>query len=126
MDLIPESNGASETAGQQFVRMIRPTGAAMFIIVAVLVTLICLTNGRDPIPGYEAPETTEYYAEHPEALAAELEENVFPALPDYDLSASVADDGRVVVTVDSEHYAKARGAILQYFNVKLFTFVEAE
>ena len=122
MDLRPESNRPAETAGQQFVKSIRPLGAALFILVAILVTAICLTSGRDPIPGYKAPQSTEYYAENPEALAAELRENVFPALPEYKMTAEVTEDGSVLVTVDSEHYVKARAALLQYFDVSLITF----
>ena len=124
MDPLPESNRPAETAGQQFVKSIRPVGAALFLLVAVLVTVICLTSGRDPIPGYAPPETTEYYAAHPEALVRELEENVFPALPDYEMSAEAADGG-ALVTVDSEHYVAARAALLQYFSVSLLTFEEA-
>ena len=125
MEIRPESNRPTETAGQQFVKSIRPLGAALFLIVAVLVTMICLTSGRDPIPGYKAPETTEYYAENPEALVRELEEHVFPALPDYTMTAEAAEHG-AVVTIDSEHYVKGRAALLQYFSVSLLTIVEAD
>ena len=125
MSILPESNQPSETAGQQFVKSIRPLGMALFLIVAVLVTVLCLTSGADPIPGYKAPETTEYYAAHPDALARELETNVFPALPDYDMTAEAQEES-VLVTIDSEHYVKGRAAILQYFSVKLFTFIEEE
>lgn len=117
----PGSDIPTETAGQQFVKAIRPLGAALFLIAAVLVTMICLTSGRDPIPGYSPPETTQFYTEHPEILAAELEENVFPFLPDYQLSASVSETS-VIVFVDSDSYVKARAAILQYFDVSLITF----
>ena len=125
MSILPESNQPSETAGQQFVKSIRPLGMALFLIVAVLVTVLCLTSGSDPIPGYKAPESTEYYAAHPDALVSELEENVFPRLPEYDMTAEAQADG-VFVTIDSEHYVRGRAAILQYFSVKLFTFIEAE
>lgn len=125
MDIRPEPNRPHETAGQQFVKSIRPIGAALFIIVAILVTAICLTSGRDPIPGYKAPETTAYYAANPEALVQELEENVFPALPDYDMTASATETG-ALVTIDSAHFVKGRAAILQYFSVSLFTFEEAD
>ena len=110
------------TAGQAFIKSIGPAGMALFLILAVLVTWICLTAGRDPIPGYSAPETTEYYAAHPEALAAELEENVFPALPaEYGLSAEAAD-GAVSVTADSSHFVAARAALLRYFDAGLLVF----
>ena len=56
-------------------------------------------------------------------LAAELETNGFPALPDYTMSAA-ADDGAstLTVTVDSEHFVAGRAAILRYFDESLFSF----
>ena len=111
------------TAGQAFIQRIGPAGMALFLILAVLVTWICLTTGRDPVPGYAAPQTTEYYAAHLDELAEELETNVFPALPDYTMSAA-ADDGAatVTVTIDSEHFVAGRAAILRYFDESLFSF----
>ncbi len=116
----PESR-PQETAGQQFVQRIRPAGCILFLALAVLVTVICLTNGRDPIPGYTPPETTEYYATHPEALIGELEENVFPALPDYELTSAMTGD-TVTVIVESGNFAAARAAILRYFDASLLLF----
>jgi len=112
----------ADSAGQAFVKRIGPAGCVLFIALAVLVTAICLTSGRDPIPGYEPPQTAEYYASHPDELAAELEEHVFPALPDYDMSAA-AEDGVVAVTIDSEHFVAGRAALLRYFPESLFRFV---
>ena len=48
------------TAGQSFVKSIRPAGCALFLILAVLVAVLCLTAGRDPIPGYTPPERASY------------------------------------------------------------------
>ena len=111
------------TAGQDFLQRIGPAGMALFLILAVLVTWICLTSGRDPVPGYAAPQSTEYYAAHLDELADELEANVFPALPDYTMSASVPDGGTTVtVTVDSDHFVAGRAAILRYFDESLFLF----
>ena len=110
-----------DSAGQSFVKRIGPAGCVLFLALAVLVGAICLTSGRDPIPGYAAPETTEYYAAHLDELAAELEENVFPALPDYALGAAVTGD-TVTVTVDSGNFAAARAAVLRYFDESLLTF----
>ena len=98
-----ESLTPKKTAGQQFVKSIRPAGCALFLLLAVLVAAICLTSGRNPIPGYEPPQTAEYYAENPASLAAELSENVFPALPEYNMTAEVTE-GTVTVTIDSDQY----------------------
>ncbi len=113
------------TAGQQFVKNIRPAGCALFLILAVLVTAVCLTSGRNPIPGYEPPQTMEYYAENPEALAAELEEHVFPALPEYDMAAGI-ENGAVTVTIDSDHFVVGRAALLRYFDETVITFIRGE
>lgn len=113
------------TAGQQFVRAIRPAGCALFLVLAVLVAAVCLTSGRNPIPGYAPPQTAEYYAGNPEALAAELEESVFPALPEYDMAAQVTD-GAVTVTIDSDHFVVGRAAVLRYFDEPLITFRRGE
>ena len=109
------------TAGQAFIQRIGPAGMALFLILAVLVTAICLTSGRDPIPDYAAPETTEYYAAHPDALAAELEANVFPALPEYAMSAEALENA-VAVTIDSDHFVAGRAALLRYCDESLFDF----
>lgn len=114
-------NVSPDSAGQSFVKRIGPAGCVLFLAMAVLVTAICLTSGKDPIPGYAPPQTTAYYAEHPDELAAELETNVFPALADYTLSAEAGADA-VTVTVESGNFAAARSAILRYFDESLFVF----
>lgn len=108
------------TAGQTFVKNIRPAGCALFLILAILVTAVCLTSGRDPVPGYEAPQAMEYYAKNPEALVSELEANIFPAL-EYDMTASLTGD-TVTVTIEDENFVIGRAAILRYFDESLFVF----
>ena len=120
----PPESGASVSAGESFVKRIGPAGCVLFLALAVLVAAICLTSGRDPIPGYAPPESTEYYAAHPEELVAELTENVFPALPEYGLTATAAD-GAVTVTVDG-NLAAARAALLRYFDESLLSFQRAD
>ena len=108
------------TAGQSFVKSIRPAGCALFLIVAVLVAAVCLTAGRDPIPGYTPPERASYENDLP-ALAAVLTEQVFPQLPEYDMTAAVTGDA-VTVTVEDGNFAAARAAILRYFPEDLIIF----
>ena len=108
------------TAGQSFIKSIRPAGCALFLILAVLVTALCLTVGRDPIPGYVPPERASYEHDLP-VLASVLEEQVFPALPEYEMTAAVTGD-TVTVTVEEGNFAAARAAILRYFPEDLITF----
>ena len=108
------------TAGQSFVKSIRPAGCVLFIVVAVLVAAVCLTAGRDPIPNYHPPEPASY-AGDPSALARVLEEQVFPELPDYDMTAAVTGD-TVTVTIDDAHFVVGRAAILRYFDEQFLTF----
>ncbi len=116
----PTETEGKLTAGQAFVKNIRPAGCALFLILAILVAAVCLTSGRDPVPGYEAPRTMEYYAENPEALVSELEDNLFPAL-EYDMSATLTGD-TVTVTIEDENFVIGRAAILRYFDESLFVF----
>jgi hypothetical protein len=116
----PEAD-SRDTAGQSFVKRIGPAGMVLFLALAVLVGMICLTSGRDPIPGYEAPQSAEYYAAHLDELARELTENVFPALPDYRMTAEPGEDV-VTVTVEDGNFAAARAAVLRYFPQNLLDF----
>ena len=111
------------TAGQSFVKSIRPLGCALFLILAVLVTAICLTAGRDPIPGYTPPERASYENDLTQ-LVWVLEEQVFPQLPQYAMTAEVTG-GTVTVTVNG-NLAAARSAILHYFPEDLITFERGE
>ncbi len=108
------------TAGQAFVKSIRPAGCALFLIVAVLVAAVCFTAGRDPIPGYTPPERASYENDLP-TLASVLTEQVFPQLPEYGLTAAVTGD-TVTVTVERGNFAAARSAILRYFPQDLINF----
>ena len=115
--LTPE---APMTAGQSFVKAIRPLGCVLFLGLAILVAAVCLTSGRKPIPGYEPPMTTEQYAADLSALEAELEGNVFPRL-EYEMSAEVTGDA-VTVTVENENFVAGRAAVLRYFDESLLLF----
>ncbi len=114
------AQGENLTAGQAFVKSIRPAGCALFLIVAVLVAAVCLTAGRDPIPGYRPPERASYENDLP-ALVSVLEEQVFPRLPEYDMTAAITGE-TVTVTVEQGNFAAARSAILRYFPQDLITF----
>lgn len=108
------------TAGQAFVKSIGPAGCVLFLALSVLMVALCFTVGRDPIPGYTPPERASYENDLSQ-LVAVLEQQVFPALPDFDMTAAVTG-GTVTVTVLDGSFAAARAAILQYFPKDLITF----
>lgn len=109
------------SSGEQFVKWLRPAGCVLFLAVAVLVTVVCLTAGKDPIPGYEPPRDTAYYAQHLDELQAELEANVFPHLEGV-VGCGAAGD-TLEVRLAEQTFAKTRSAILQYYDLSLFTFI---
>lgn len=116
-----DENG-HESAGQEFARWLRPAGCVFVLILAVLALVICFTHGKDPIPGYKPPQTSEYYSRHMDELQAELEENVFPIIGG--VEKSEIDGGKLTVTLDSGTFAVTRSAILRYYDVSLFEFVD--
>ena len=109
------------TAGQEFVRWIRPAGCVLFLVLAVAVGAVCLTAGRDPISDYEPAHDTAWYAQNPEEFCEELEEEVFPHLSGV-RDWRILEDGRVEVTVQEGQLAVTRAALLRYFDEALFVF----
>ncbi len=111
----------SEQSGQWLWKNLKPFGCILCLVIMVLTIVICLTSGRDPIPGYESPMETEYYSQNPEALAAELEENVFPQLEG--VLGWEIEEGKLLVTIAEDNFAASRSALLRYFDAELFEFI---
>ena len=112
-----------EQSGQWLWKNLKPFGCILCLVIMVAAIVICLTAGRDPIPGYEPPMAVEYYAGAPEELKAELEANVLPHLEGI-VSCEVAE-GRVVLSIDSGYFAVSRSAVGQYFGFEIIEFVQA-
>ena len=110
-----------EQSGQWLWKNLKPFGCILCLGLMVLMLLICFTAGRDPIPGYEAPQSTEYYSEHLAELESELEANVLPQLEGV-VSCELSGD-KVLVTVSEESFAATRSAVLRYFDAGLFEFI---
>jgi len=111
-----------ESAGQEFVRWLRPGGCALILIIMVLMLVTCFISGKKPIPGYTPPQTSEYYAAHLDELQTELEEHVFPVIGG--VEESRVDDGKLEVSIGVSDYVTTRAAILRYYDENLFEFVE--
>ena len=118
----PPEQEPKEHPGFQIVRWLRPGGAAIVLLIFVLFLVFCFSSGRAPIKGYAPPESPEYYAAHPNALADELNDVVLPQI-DEAASAEVTGD---TVTVSTTHdaYVTTRAAVLKYFDRTLVEFAE--
>jgi len=108
------------TPGRDFVRWLRPAGAALFLILSILTVIVCFTAKGTPVKGYKAPQTSEYYAQHPDELAAELTENLFPKLGKK--AAAAVSDGKVAVTAPAEDLQAVKYAVIHYYDESLFSF----
>lgn len=111
------------TAGQSFVKMIRPFGAALFLIIFIIFLVFAFSSGREPISDYEPPYGSDYYAENLGALESELEENVLPFLDGVvDCYQSV---DTVAVVIEDSSFIKTRAALLRYFDESLFELIRS-
>ena len=92
-------------------------------MLSVLMVVFCLTRGADPVPGYTPPHDSDYYAQHLDELAQELNANVLPVLDE--TAHAEAGDGTVTVTASAKEYVPVRGAVLKFYDAALFTFEKA-
>ena len=108
------------TAGQEFVKMLRPAGCVIFLLIFVAFLVMCFTAGGAPIDGYSVPHDSDYYAEHLDEFKAELEANVFPHLEGIDGCEITGDT--LTVTIDSPSFDESSQAITHYYRDELFIF----
>lgn len=116
----PPDPTVKEEPGAQIARWLGPVGGGFVLLLSVLMIAFCLTRGANPVPGYTPPHDSEYYAQHLDELAQELNENVLPVL-DETAHAEVRD-GTVTVTASEKEYVPVRGAVLKFYDAALFTF----
>lgn len=70
------------------------------LLLSVLMVVFCLTRGANPVPGYTPPHDSDYYAQHLDELAQELNANVLPVLDE--TAHAEAGDGTVTVTASGQ------------------------
>lgn len=112
------------TAGQEFVKMLKPAGCIIFLLVLIGFFAMCFSPGKAPIEGYSVPHDSDYFAEHLDELQAELEEHVFPALKGIE-NCSVSD-GVLHIAIDSNSFEESSSAITYYYREALFDFQKTD
>ncbi|MBQ2603258.1 MAG: hypothetical protein II583_07615 [Oscillospiraceae bacterium] len=119
------SEGSGEpklSAGEGFVKFIRPAGAALFLILFVIVTVFLFTAKGTPVEGYEPPHDSSYYREHTEELAAEIEENMLPLIDAEGVTVSVSG-GKVLIAGAEDGLRTVRQGVIHYYAEDLFEFL---
>ena len=107
--------------GADFVRKIKPIGCVAFLMLFAVFLVFCFT-AKAPVEGYSVPHDSQYFAEHIDELKTELETNLFPHLDGIEECRVEGD--KLVIVIDSEHFAESSKAISHYYGNSLFEFTE--
>ena len=105
------------TAGEQFVKWIKPAGCVLFLGIFAAFLVICFT-AKAPVEGYTVPHDSQYYAQHLDELKTELETNLFPRLEgieDCDISGD-----KLKIIISDAGFEKSSKAITHYYGENLF------
>lgn len=126
MESLKPENGEKgrQTNGEWLVKTLKPAGCALVLIFAVIMVVMCLSIGRDPIKGYAPPQTQEYYAAHLNELKTELEAKVFPHVEG--VSSCEEEDGRLKIEIEYDSFVVTRSALLRYYDEELFELVQLD
>ena len=118
------SEGSGEpklSAGEGFVKFIRPAGAALFLILFVIVTVFLFTAKGAPVEGYEPPHDSAYYRGNISELAAEIEEHMLPLIGAEGVTVSVSG-GKVAFSGGEDGLRAVRQGVIHYYAEDLFEF----
>ena len=111
------------TAGESFVKAIKPVGCVLFLMLFVIFLIFCFT-AKAPLEDYVKPQTTEYYSTHLEELEQELETNMFPELKG--IEGCYVNGDRLTIIISSDDYEESSGIITHYYGKDLFDIQKSE
>ena len=119
--LAPEGR---QSNGEWLVKTLKPLGCVIVLVIMVLMIIMCVTSGRDPIKGFSPEHDTAYYSLHTDELLDELNAEVFPHLDG--IASASESGGRVRIEIDYDSFVVSRAALLRYYDESLFELVQLE
>ena len=102
------------TAGQAFVKKLRPIGCAIFLLILLCFLLISFLSGKGNVldtAGYAVPETLD--CTDADALGQELENSLLPLLPGN--GECYVEKGRLHLVFDSAEFSDCRETVLHFY-----------
>lgn len=112
------------TAGQSFVKSIKPIGCVLFLILFAAFMIFCFTAKAPLGDKYVCPQTTEYYSEHLEEFEAELETNLLPLLDGIEECRIEGD--KILILISPEHCDASSQIIYHYYGKNIFDIQKTE
>lgn len=112
------------TAGESFVKAIKPIGCVLFLIMFVVFMVYCFTGSAPLGDKYVCPQTTEYYSEHMDEFEAELEENFLPLIDGIE-ECRISGD-KMLIVISEECYDASSQIIYHYYGKNIFDIQKSE
>ena len=111
---VPGENDGSMTAGQAFVKKLRPIGCAVFLLLLACFLLLSFLSGKGnvlDVGSYAVPDTLD--VSDADALGRELESALLPLLPGN--GECSVQKGRLHLTFDSAEFSDCRATVLHFY-----------
>ena len=112
------------TAGQSFVKAIKPFGCVLFLILFAVFMVFCFTSKAPLGDKYTCPQTTEYYSEHLDEFEQELKTNLLPLVDGIEDCRRSGD--KITIVIDPESFDASSQIIYHYYGKALFDKQKSE
>lgn len=112
------------TAGQSFVKAIKPFGCVLFLILFTVFMVFCFTSKAPLGDKYTCPQTTEYYSEHLDEFEQELKTNLLPLVDGIEDCRRSGD--KITIIIAPESFDASSQIIYHYYGKALFDIQKSE
>jgi Ca2+/Na+ antiporter len=112
------------TAGEGFVKAIKPIGCILFLILFVVFMVFCFTSEAPLGDKYTCPQTTEYYSEHLDEFEQELETNLLPLIDG--IEDCRISGGKITIVISPDCFDASSQIIYHYYGKAIFDIQKSE